>query len=48
MGKSMKVMILLLLLLLKGLVKKPERKRPLERPRYRREDNSRMDLYGVG
>jgi hypothetical protein len=31
-----------------GLVEKPERKRPLERPRRRWEDNIKMDLQGVG
>jgi hypothetical protein len=32
------------------LVKKPERKRPLERPRYRWEDNTKMDIqkWNVG
>jgi len=30
------------------LVKKPEGKRPLGRPRHRREDNIKMDLHEVG
>jgi hypothetical protein len=30
------------------LVGKPEGKRPLGRPGYRREDNIKMDLHGVG
>jgi hypothetical protein len=30
------------------LMKKPEGKRPLERPRYRWEDNIKMDLKEVG
>jgi hypothetical protein len=30
------------------LVGKPERKRPLERPRRRREDNIGMDLRVIG
>jgi hypothetical protein len=30
------------------LVGKPERKRPLGRPRYRWEDNNKMDLQEVG
>jgi hypothetical protein len=30
------------------LVGKPERKRPLERPRRRREDSIKMDLQEVG
>jgi hypothetical protein len=30
------------------LVRKPEGKRPLERPRHRREDNIKMDLQEVG
>ena len=30
------------------LVRKPERKRPLGRPRHRREDNIKMDLREVG
>jgi hypothetical protein len=30
------------------LVGKPERKRPLERPRRRREDGIRMDLREIG
>jgi hypothetical protein len=30
------------------LVGKPEGKRPLGRPRFRREDNMRMDLQEVG
>ena len=30
------------------LVEKPEGKRPLGRPRHRREDNIRMDLQEVG
>jgi len=30
------------------LVGKPERKRPLGRPRHRREDNIEMDLQEVG
>jgi hypothetical protein len=29
-------------------VRKPERKRPLERPRRRWEDNIKMDLHEVG
>jgi len=29
------------------LVEKPEGKRPLGRPRHRREDNIKMDLQGV-
>jgi hypothetical protein len=29
-------------------VEKPERKRPLERPKYRWEDNLKMDLKGIG
>ena len=32
----------------KVLVGKPEGKRPLERPRRRREDNIKMDLQEVG
>jgi hypothetical protein len=32
----------------KILVGKPEGKRPLGRPRRRREDNIRMDLKGIG
>ena len=32
----------------RGLVGKPEGKRPLERPRRRWEDNIRMDLQEVG
>ena len=32
----------------KILVGKPEGKRPLGRPRRRREDNIKMDLQGVG
>ena len=32
----------------KGLVGKPEGKRPLERPRRRWEDNIKMDLEEVG
>jgi hypothetical protein len=30
------------------LVRKPEGKRPLERPRYRRMDNSKIDLREMG
>jgi hypothetical protein len=30
------------------LVRKPEEKKPLERPRCRREDNIKMDLQEVG
>jgi hypothetical protein len=30
------------------LVGKPERKRPLGRPRHRWKDNAKMDLRGVG
>jgi hypothetical protein len=30
------------------LVVRPERKRPLGRPRHRREDNIKMDLQEVG
>jgi hypothetical protein len=30
------------------LVEKPEGKRPLERPRYRWDDNIKMDLLEVG
>jgi hypothetical protein len=29
-------------------VEKPERRRPLGRPRHRWEDNIKMDLQGVG
>jgi hypothetical protein len=32
----------------RGLVGKIERKRPLGRPRLRREDNNKMDLQEVG
>jgi hypothetical protein len=32
----------------RGLVKKPEGKRPLGRPRHRGEDNIKMDLQEVG
>jgi hypothetical protein len=32
----------------RGLVGKPEGKRPLGRPRYRREDNIKIDLQEVG
>jgi hypothetical protein len=32
----------------RGLVGKPEGKRPLERPRCRRKDNIKMDLQEVG
>jgi hypothetical protein len=32
----------------KVLVRKPEGKRPLERPRYRWEDGIRMDLREIG
>ena len=32
----------------KVLVRKPEGKRPLGRPRHRREDNIKMDLQEVG
>jgi hypothetical protein len=32
----------------KMLVEKPEKKRPLGRPRRRREDNIKMDLQKVG
>jgi hypothetical protein len=32
----------------RGLVRKPEGKRPLGRPRYRWEDNIKMDLREVG
>jgi hypothetical protein len=32
----------------RGLVKKPEGKRPLGRPRHRWEDNIEMDLQEVG
>jgi len=35
-------------LCIKGLVGKPEGKRPLGRPRRRWEDNIKMDLKGVG
>ena len=31
-----------------GLVRKPERQRPLRRPRHRWEDNTKMDLQEVG
>jgi hypothetical protein len=31
-----------------ALVREPERKRPLGRPRYRWEDNIRMDLREIG
>jgi hypothetical protein len=34
--------------LYKVLVGKPERKRPLQRPRHRWEDNIKMDLQEVG
>jgi hypothetical protein len=32
----------------RGFVGKPERKRPLGRPRRRWEDNITMDLIGIG
>jgi hypothetical protein len=32
----------------RGMYRKPERKRPLERPRNRWEDNIKMDLQEVG
>jgi hypothetical protein len=32
----------------RALVGKPEGRRPLERPRHRREDNIKMDLREVG
>jgi hypothetical protein len=32
----------------RALVGKPEGRRPLERPRHRREDNIKMDLQEVG
>jgi len=32
----------------RGLVRKPEGKRPLGRPRLRWDDNSKIDLQGVG
>jgi hypothetical protein len=32
----------------KILVREPERKRPLGRPRHRQEDNIRMDLREIG
>jgi hypothetical protein len=32
----------------KILVRKPERKRPLRKPRYKSEDNIRMDLKVMG
>jgi len=32
----------------KILIRKPERNRPLGRPRRRREDNIRLDLRGIG
>jgi hypothetical protein len=32
----------------KVLVRKPEEKRPLERPRHRWEDNIRMDITETG
>ena len=35
-------------MLLKKLTGKPTGKRPLERPRRRREDNIRMDLEEIG
>jgi hypothetical protein len=34
--------------LYRGLVRKPDGKRPLGRPRCRWEDNIKMDLQGVG
>jgi hypothetical protein len=33
---------------IQGLVGKSERKRPLGRPRHRREDSTKMDLQEVG
>ena len=34
--------------LYRDLVEKPERKKPLRRPRRRREDNTEMDLQELG